>query len=196
MLSSSGIQLIAGLGNPGTEYAETRHNAGFRFLELLLEGRGATLRAENRFAGRVARISLAGREIWLLAPETFMNHSGEAVSRLARFYKIPAEQVLVVHDELDIAPGAARLKFGGGAGGHNGVSDVIAQLGTPDFFRLRLGIGRPASSSQVVSYVLRKAPAAEQLMLDDAIRDSLVHIDDIVHGQAQKVMNALHSHRT
>ena len=144
----------------------------------------------------VARVSLAGREVWLLAPDTFMNHSGEAVSKLARFYKIPAGQILVVHDELDLAPGVARLKFGGGAGGHNGISDVITQLGTPDFFRLRLGIGRPASSGQVVSYVLRKAPAAEQLLLDDAIRDSLAHIEDIVHGQAQKVMNALHSHRT
>ena len=195
-MHTPGILLIAGLGNPGTEYAETRHNAGFRFLELLLEGREVALRAENRYAGRVARVSLAGREVWLLAPDTFMNHSGEAVSKLARFYKIPAGQILVVHDELDLAPGVARLKFGGGAGGHNGISDVITQLGTPDFFRLRLGIGRPASSGQVVSYVLRKAPAAEQLLLDDAIRDSLAHIEDIVHGQAQQVMNALHSHRT
>jgi PTH1 family peptidyl-tRNA hydrolase len=191
--STPGISLIAGLGNPGPEYAETRHNAGFRFLDRLLDGRGATLKAEGRFHGRVAKIHLAGRDLWLLAPDTFMNHSGEAVSKLARFYKIPAEEILVVHDELDLPPGSARLKLGGGAGGHNGLADVIEKLGSPDFLRLRLGIGRPASSAQVVSFVLKKAPAAEQALLDDAIGHALAQLEDVVHGQLQKAMNALHT---
>lgn len=192
---SQGVSLIAGLGNPGPEYADTRHNAGFRFLDALLDGSGVKLRVEHRFAGRVARHTVAGRELWLLAPDTFMNHSGEAVSKLARFYKIPPAEILIVHDELDLAPGVVRLKQGGGPGGHNGVSDVIEQLGVPDFLRLRIGIGRPATSAQVVSYVLKRAPEAEQLLIDAAIRDALTHIDDIVHGQWQKTMNALHTHR-
>jgi PTH1 family peptidyl-tRNA hydrolase len=185
------ISLIAGLGNPGSEYAETRHNAGFRFLDLLLAGHGASLRLEPRFRGHVARVTIAGREVWLLAPDTYMNHSGESVAKLARFYKIPAGEVLVAHDELDLPPGVVRLKVGGGDGGHNGLKDITAQLGG-DYARLRLGIGRPATSAQVTSFVLRRAPAAEQALLDDAIRATLTHLDDIVHGQFQKVMNALH----
>ena len=123
-----------------------------------------------------------------------MNHSGESVGKLARFCKIPANEILVVHDELDLPPGVARLKFGGGAGGHNGIADVIEKLGTPDFLRLRLGIGRPATSAQVVSFVLKKAPAAEQMLLDEAIRAALAQLEDIVHGRVQQAMNALHSH--
>ena len=192
-MSSAGISLIAGLGNPGSEYADTRHNAGFRFLATLLEGRAAGLKSESRFSGRVAKTVIGGREVWLLAPDTFMNHSGDAIAKLAHYYKIPANEILVVHDELDLPPGAARLKIGGGAGGHNGISDAIEKLGTPDFLRLRLGIGRPASSSQVVSFVLKRAAAAEQALLDDAIRAALVHIDAIVQGQFQKVMTALHT---
>ena len=189
-----GISLIAGLGNPGAEYADTRHNAGFRFLEGLLQASGRSLQTENRFSGRVARVSIAERDVWLLAPSTFMNHSGDAVSQLARYYRIPLEEILVVHDELDLPVGAVRLKKGGGAGGHNGISDVIEKLGSPDFLRLRIGIGRPSHSDQVVSFVLKKAPKAEQELIDAAIRDALQHIDDIVHGQTQKVMNALHTH--
>lgn len=194
MSSTPGISLIAGLGNPGPEYADTRHNAGFRFLGALREGRGPVLKHESRFAGQVAKLDIGGRELWLLAPDTFMNHSGEAVAKLAHYYKIPASEILAVHDELDLPPGTVRLKTGGGAGGHNGVADLIEKLGTPDFFRLRLGIGRPASSAQVVSFVLKKAPAAEQALLDEAIRAALGVIEDIVHGRVQQAMNALHSH--
>jgi peptidyl-tRNA hydrolase, PTH1 family len=193
-MSTTGISLIAGLGNPGPEYAETRHNAGFRFLDRLLAGRGAALRSENRFNGRAVRLDIGGREVWLLAPDTFMNHSGEAVARLTRFYRIPVNEVLVAHDDLDLPPGVARLKTGGGDGGHNGLKDITAQLGG-DYVRLRLGIGRPATSAQVESFVLRKAPAAEQVLLDDAIGNALTHIEDIVHGRLQKAMNALHAHR-
>lgn len=189
-----GISLIAGLGNPGAEYADTRHNAGFRFLGGLLKVSGHDLQTENRFSGRVARASIAGRDIWLLAPNTFMNHSGDAVSQLARYYRIPVEEILVAHDELDLPVGAVRLKKAGGAGGHNGISDIIKKLGSPDFLRLRIGIGRPSHSDQVVSFVLKKAPKAEQELIDAAIHDALQYIDDIVRGQAQKVMNALHTH--
>ena len=190
----STISLIAGLGNPGSEYADTRHNAGFRFLDALLAGSGQSLQTESRFSGRVAKIRIAGSDVWLLAPDTFMNHSGDAVSRMARYYKIPVEGVLVVHDELDLPPGTVRLKQGGGAGGHNGISDVIEKLASPEFMRLRIGIGRPTNSAQVVSFVLKRAPVAEQDMVDAAIREALQHMDDIVQGQVQKVMNALHVH--
>lgn len=188
-----GISLIAGLGNPGAEYAETRHNAGFRFLDLLLAGSGVTLKTERRFAGNVARHSIGGREVWLLAPDTFMNHSGEAVSKLARFYKIPPAEILVVHDELDLAPGTARLKMGGGAGGHNGLTDIIEQLGTPEFARLRIGVGKPPNASQGASYVLRRAPQAEQALIDEAIHAALAHLPEVVHGNLQKAMNSLHA---
>ena len=194
MSSTPGISLIAGLGNPGPEYADTRHNAGFRFLDALREGRGPVLKHESRFAGWVAKLDIGGRELWLLAPDTFMNHSGESVAKLAHYYKIPASEILAVHDELDLPPGTVRLKTGGGAGGHNGIADLIEKLGTPDFFRLRLGIGRPASSAQVVSFVLKKAPVVEQALLDEAIRAALGVIEDIVHGRVQQAMNALHSH--
>ncbi len=189
-----GVSLIAGLGNPGAEYAGTRHNAGFRFVDALLGELGGSLRPEGRFSGRAARLAIGGREIWLLEPDTFMNHSGEAVSRLAHYYKIPVEEILIAHDELDLPPGTVRLKRGGGAGGHNGVADIAEKLGEREFLRLRIGIGRPASSAQVVSYVLRRAPVAERELIDTAIRDALGHIEDIVHGHVQKVMNALHTH--
>ncbi len=189
------ISLVVGLGNPGAEYAGTRHNAGFRFLDILLEGSEARLRSEPRFRATAARLKRAGRELWLLAPQTFMNHSGEAVGAFARFYRIEPAQILVVHDELDLPPGTVRLKRGGGDGGHNGLSDVTAQLGTGDYARLRIGIGHPGSSSQVVSYVLRHAPPAERELIDLAIRRALDHLDEIVQGQFQKVMNELHMHK-
>ncbi len=191
---AQGISLIVGLGNPGPEYAETRHNAGFRFLDALLSGTGVSLKHESRFNGDVSRFVIAGRDIWLLKPMTFMNHSGEAVSKLARFYKIPPAEMLVVHDELDLPPGAVRLKIGGGNGGHNGLTDVTEKLGTPDYARLRLGIGHPGSAAQVVSYVLKRAPKVEQELLDDAIARARDHINDIVVGEFQRVMNALHAH--
>jgi PTH1 family peptidyl-tRNA hydrolase len=190
---SAGISLIVGLGNPGPEYAETRHNAGFRFLERLAQRDRCTLRAEPRFSGEVAKARLGGREVWLLAPQTFMNLSGDAVLKLARYYKIPSSEILVVHDELDLPPGVVRLKQGGGAGGHNGLSDIIAKLGAGDFLRLRIGIGRPASGAQVVSFVLNRAPKAEQALIDEAIDAALRHIEEIVEGKMQQVMGKLHT---
>ena len=191
---AQGISLLVGLGNPGAEYAETRHNAGFRFLDALLVGTGVSLKHESRFHGEVGRFAVAGRDLWLLKPMAFMNHSGESVAKLARFYKIPPAEILVVHDDLDIPPGSARLKVGGGDGGHNGLSDVTEKLGAPDYARLRLGIGHPGSAAQVVAYVLKRAPKSEQSLIDEAIERARTHLNDIVQGEFQRAMNALHAH--
>ena len=191
---AQGISLIVGLGNPGAEYAETRHNAGFRFLDVLLDATGERLRNESRFSANVGKLTVSGKDVWLLEPQTFMNHSGDAVSRFAHYYKIPAAEILVVHDELDLPPGTVRLKIGGGDGGHNGLVDVTQKLGTSDYARLRIGIGHPGNAAQVVSYVLKKASPAEQMLIDAAIVSAKAHFADIVHGQFQKVMNSLHTH--
>ncbi len=192
---AQGISLIVGLGNPGKTYAETRHNAGFRFIEALLRTAGGSLKAEKRFAGNAGRVELAGRNVWLLMPSTFMNGSGEAVASLSRFYKIAPENILVIHDEIDLPPGTVRLKSGGGHGGHNGLRDIINKTGSKDFNRLRIGVGHPGSASQVESYVLKKASQAEQQQINAAIDAALIQIDEIVHGNYEQVMNDLHSHR-
>ena len=192
---AQGISLIVGLGNPGNQYAETRHNAGFRFIEALLGQLGVSLKTESRFDSDVGKVEIAGREVWLQTPTTFMNASGQAVAKLSRFYKIPVNEILVVHDELDLPPGNVRLKEGGGHGGHNGLRDIIGKLGSRDFMRLRIGIGHPGSAPQVESYVLKKAPKAEQQMIDAAIDAALQQVDEIVHGNYGQVMNELHSHR-
>ncbi|HLQ27062.1 MAG TPA: aminoacyl-tRNA hydrolase [Acidiferrobacterales bacterium] len=189
-----GISLIVGLGNPGAEYADTRHNAGFRFLDTLAGHTGCSLRLESRFSGKAGKALIGDREVWLLAPQTFMNRSGEAVAKLAHYYKIPVKSILVAHDELDLPVGAARLKQGGGAGGHNGLSDMIDKLGSTDFLRLRIGIGRPATSEQVLSYVLKKAPSAEQKFIDAAIHEALIHLDEVIRGHLQKAMTSLHAY--
>lgn len=185
----AGISLIVGLGNPGAEYAETRHNAGFRFLAAL----HPSLRSEPRFSALAERVSIAARDVWLLAPQTYYNLSGDAVSKLSRYYKIPPEEVLVVHDDLDLPPGTVRLKKGGGTGGNNGLSDVIEKLGTPDFHRLRVGIGHPGRASEVVSYVLKRAPKDEQALIDDAMERARGVLPDIVAGEFQRAMNQLHT---
>ncbi len=188
-----GISLIAGLGNPGPEYAETRHHAGVRFLDALLSGSRTQLRHESRFGGDVGRFSVGGKELWLLAPMTFMNRSGDVVAKFANYYKIPVNEILVVHDELDLLPGTLRLKVGGGNGGHNGLSDISEKLTSPDYVRLRIGIGHPGSAPLVSAYVLRKAPASEQTVIDEAIERARQHLPEIVQGEYQKVMNALHT---
>ncbi len=195
MTSAQGISVVVGLGNPGPEYADTRHNAGFRFLDALVAGSGESLRYESRFSGNVGRITVDHRKVWLLAPMTFMNHSGEAVSRFVHYYKVSIPSLLVVHDDIDLPPGAARLKQGGGDGGHNGLHDVIEKLGTREFLRLRIGVGHPGSKTQVVSYVLKRAPPAEQVLIDAAITAAKAQMANIVHGQLQRAMNALHMHK-
>jgi len=164
-------KLIVGLGNPGAEYSETRHNAGFWFCEALARQLGASFAREARFHGLVAQARDAG--VSLLEPLTFMNRSGQAVGALARFYRIPPAEILVVHDELDIPPGQLRLKFGGGAGGHNGLKDITAHCGTQDYWRLRIGIGHPGDRNEVISFVL-KPPRREELeAIDEAIDRAL-----------------------
>lgn len=189
------IALIVGLGNPGEEYAETRHNAGFRFIDALLADKTAALREERRFRARRGRVEIDGRKVWLLAPATFMNDSGEAVSRFAQYYGIAPEQLLVVHDEIDLPAGNVRLKQGGGTAGHNGLRDIAERLGSSDFVRLRIGVGRPPPGQDAMPYVLRRPPPAERELIDAAIATALRHLGDIVHGRYQQVMNALHTRR-
>ncbi|MGD8175625.1 aminoacyl-tRNA hydrolase [Marinimicrobium sp. ARAG 43.8] len=188
------LQLIVGLGNPGSEYDRTRHNAGADFVSELARREGATLTPETKFHGLTARITLNGQDIRLLIPTTFMNRSGRAIGAMAQFFKVPPEAILVAHDELDLPPGTARLKHGGGHGGHNGLRDTIQALGNnKDFNRLRLGVGHPGSASQVVGYVLKKAPASEQQLIDEAIERSLDSLALAASGQWAKAMNQLHT---
>lgn len=163
-------RLIVGLGNPGDEYAQTRHNAGSWLCERLAQKLGVELKRESRFHG------LAGRtreQLWLLLPQTYMNRSGQSVAALARFYRIEPADMLVLHDELDLPPGALRLKFGGGLGGHNGLKDITAHLGTQDFWRLRIGVGHPGDRNQVVDYVLKRPRAEERQLIDSALERAL-----------------------
>ncbi len=185
------LKLIVGLGNPGPEHADTRHNAGFWCIDRLAAGAGGSLRPHARYQGEVGRIMLAEAEIWLLKPTTYMNRSGTSVRTLTEYLRIPASQTLVIHDDLDLPVGATRLKLGGGAGGHNGLKDIITQVGD-GFWRLRLGIGHPATRSEVIDYVLRRASAAEQALLDEAVDAAVAAIPPLLVDGAEKVMNGLH----
>lgn len=188
------VQLIVGLGNPGSEYDRTRHNAGADFVVELAHREGASLVPESKFFGLTARIFLNGRDLRLLIPTTFMNRSGQAIAALAQFYKIPPEAILVAHDELDLAPGVARFKHGGGHGGHNGLRDTIGALANnANFNRLRLGIGHPGSAAQVVNFVLKKAPTNEQSLIDDAIDRAIRVLPDAVKGDWATAMQNLHT---
>ncbi|WP_198263684.1 aminoacyl-tRNA hydrolase [sulfur-oxidizing endosymbiont of Gigantopelta aegis] len=189
---TNNIQMIVGLGNPGNEYEKTRHNVGFWFIDQLLNKYNLTLKTEAKFFGEVAKFNSPSGNVWLLKPTTFMNRSGQAISKLAQFYKIKPEQILVVHDELDLSPGNVKLKQGGGHGGHNGLRDTIAQLGK-NFYRLRLGIGHPGSKEQVVGFVLGKAPQSERILIESALEKSMDSIELILCGDMQKAMNQLHS---
>ncbi|MFC2506884.1 MAG: aminoacyl-tRNA hydrolase [Kingella sp. (in: b-proteobacteria)] len=183
------IKMIVGLGNIGAEYEHTRHNAGFWFVDELAWQMKAVFKNEKKFFGDVARVD----NLWLLKPDTYMNLSGKSVSALAQFYKIQPEEILVIHDELDIPCGQIRFKLGGGNGGHNGLKDIQAKLGTPNFYRLRLGIGHPGDRNLVVGFVLNKPPAAERQLIDDAIAKSLRAIPDILAGKKDEAVRFLHS---
>ncbi len=187
------IRLIVGLGNPGREYETTRHNAGFWWVDRVAAEKRAALNPEKKFHGLAARVSLPGHELWLLEPQTFMNRSGQAVGALANFYKITPPEILVVHDELDLPPGAARLKQGGGHGGHNGLKDIVAHLGGADFWRLRLGIGHPGERNEVVNYVLNAARREEQELIDAAIDKSLAMLPQLLAGDFPAAMMKLHT---
>ncbi len=190
------IQLIVGLGNPGPEYDQTRHNAGALFVERVAAQMGAPLSADKKYFGLTGKFSHQGRDVRLLIPTTYMNRSGQAVAALANFFRIAPDAILVAHDELDMPPGVAKLKQGGGHGGHNGLRDIIAQLGNQNnFHRLRLGIGHPGHSSQVSGYVLGRAPRSEQDLLDTSIDFALGVLPDVLAGNMTKAMQTLHSQK-
>ncbi len=188
------IRLIVGLGNPGPEYEQTRHNAGFWLVDNLAGS--IRLSRETRFNALAAKTSIQGQEIWLLEPLTFMNRSGQSVGALARFYKIAPEEVLVVHDELDLPPGTAKLKKGGSSGGHNGLKDITAALGTQNYWRLRIGIGHPRSlglQQPVADFVLHRPRKEEQTLINDAIDKSLRVIPLLCEGKFEIATMELHT---
>ena len=188
------LRLVAGLGNPGREYAATRHNAGFWWVDQLAAELGGQWSNEARFFGQVAKVRGPAGELWLLKPDTFMNRSGQAVGALARFFKVAPAEVLVVHDELDLPPGTARLKLGGGHGGHNGLKDIDAQLGK-EYWRLRLGIGHPGDRDKVTGFVLARPSCAEEDGIELAMRRALDVWPDIARGDFEKAMMQLHTHK-
>ena len=192
----STVSAIIGLRNPGAQYADTRHNAGAWMVELLAKQAGVSLRSERKFLGDYAKIELDGHTVHLLLPSTFMNCSGQSVSLLTKFFKLSPEQLLVAHDELDIPPGQARFKQGGGHGGHNGLRDIISALGNNrSFHRLRIGIGHPSDASRVVNYVLGSPGKSERIAIDSAVEAAVDALPLALSGDWAKAMNRLHAVR-
>lgn len=189
------IKLFVGLGNPGPEYEDTRHNAGFWWIDALARDWKLHLAPERSYHGLAARTNVGGQTVWLLEPQTFMNLSGKSVAALARFFKIAPEEILVVHDELDVVPGQAKLKFGGSHAGHNGLRDIHAQLGTGDYWRLRIGIGHPGVKSEVVNWVLKKPLREQREAIDDAIVRSLRAVPTLLAGDMTAAMQQIHTHK-
>ena len=190
------IKLIVGLGNPGSEYQGTRHNAGADFVTALAHQCGSTLQADSKFFGLAGRATCAGHEFRLLIPTTFMNRSGKAVAAIAQFYKVAPEEMLIAHDELDIDPGTARFKLGGGHGGHNGLRDIVPALGNnKNFHRLRIGIGHPGHASKVSGYVLSKASQVDRDRIARSIDEAIHALPLLLDGDAVKAMTQLHSFR-
>jgi len=190
----SGIKLFVGLGNPGGEYEDTRHNAGFWWIDRLAAISNSKLAKESKFFGQAGKLkSSAPDEAWLLKPTTFMNASGRSVGALAKFYKIAPEDILVIHDELDIPPGQAKLKKGGGHGGHNGLKDIAAHLGTNDFWRLRLGIGHPGDRNEVINFVLRAPSKTELRLIESSIDNSTPLLNLLLNGEFEAAMLKLHT---
>ena len=187
------IKLFVGLGNPGPEYAATRHNAGFWWIDQLARRLNVSLTLERAYKGRVARASVAGQSVWLLEPQTFMNLSGQSVSALARFFKIAPDEILVAHDELDLPAGEAKLKFGGGHAGHNGLRDIHAQLGTGDYWRLRLGIGHPGARHEVVGWVLQRPPLDEQIAIEQAADRAAAAFELLAAGDMNAATQRIHT---
>lgn len=191
---SQSIRLIVGLGNPTPRYEKTRHNAGFWFVDGVARELRVSMRPELRFQGAFGRGDAPGG-VMLLKPSTYMNRSGSAVAAVLGYFKLRPDQLLVAHDELDLAPGVVRLKSGGGHGGHNGLKDIVAHLGTADFLRLRLGIGHPGDRDRVADYVLDAPNASDGDLIDKAIERGLLELDDIVRGETARAMNRLNTSR-
>ena len=189
------IKLFVGLGNPGTEYEATRHNAGFWWVDALARELKLSLVADRSYHGLLARGNVNGQTVWLLEPQTYMNLSGKSVAALARFFKIAPQDILVVHDELDVPPGQAKLKFGGGHGGHNGLRDIHAQLGTGDYWRLRLGIGHPGDKNQVADWVLKKPAPDEREAIEGCVARTLKAAPQLLAGDMPKATLVVHTHK-
>lgn len=186
------VRLLVGLGNPGSKYAATRHNAGFWFADAVVARYHGELRNNARFFGQTAELAVGGYSLRVLKPTTYMNESGRSVAAAVRFYRYPVETVLIAHDEIDLPPGAVRLKRGGGHGGHNGLRDIIPALGSADFARLRIGVGHPGDKDAVTGYVLNRATAEDQARIEDALNRTLAQFESIVTGEMQRAMNELH----
>ena len=187
------IRLLVGLGNPGPEYEATRHNAGFWWVDAVAAQLGARLAFDRGYLGLVARVNRkSGEPLWLVEPQTFMNLSGKSVAALARFFKITPEEILVAHDELDLLPGQVKLKLGGSHAGHNGLKDIVAQLGSSDFWRLRLGIGHPGVKAEVINYVLRKPAAEQREAIEQSVARSLDALDLLLAGEMERAMMKIH----
>ncbi len=185
--------LIAGLGNPGTTYAETRHNAGFWFLDSLAQRSQATFRSQSRLKAKTARVTLNGRDCQLVRPTTFMNHSGEAIRAVMDYFQVSVANLLIAYDELDLPPGVSRLKLGGGHGGHNGMRDVFRHLPEHDFLRLRIGIGHPGNKDAVTNYVLSRPGASDEKLIWHAIEQAIAVLPDVLEGRLPQAMKALHT---
>jgi PTH1 family peptidyl-tRNA hydrolase len=180
------IKLFVGLGNPGPEYEFTRHNAGFWWIDAVAEALKTQLVMDKSYHGLVGRASIQGQAVWLLKPQTFMNLSGKSVAVLARFFKITPQEILVAHDELDMAPGEAKLKLGGSHAGHNGLRDIHAQLGTPEYWRLKLGVGHPGIKSEVIHWVLKKPSLDHRIAIDQSIARALTALPHMIAGEMEK----------
>ncbi|HEY5580436.1 MAG TPA: aminoacyl-tRNA hydrolase [Rhodoferax sp.] len=187
------IKLFVGLGNPGPEYEFTRHNAGFWWLDAVARELKASLAMDKTYHGLVARVTVNGQAVWLLKPQTFMNLSGKSVAALARFFKIEPQEILVAHDELDIVPGEAKLKLGGSHAGHNGLRDIHAQLGTDDYWRLRLGVGHPGIKSEVINWVLKKPSLDHRLAMDQCIARAITALPHLLAGDMDKAILLIHT---
>ena len=187
------IKLLVGLGNPGPEYESTRHNAGFWWIDAVARELQANLVMDKAYHGLVGRVTVNGNPVWLLKPQTFMNVSGKSVSALARFFKIQPQEILVAHDELDIAPGEAKLKLGGSHAGHNGLRDIHAQLGTADYWRLKLGVGHPGVRSEVIHWVLKKPSLDDRIAIDQSIARALKALPHILAGEMDKATMLVHT---
>lgn len=187
------IKLFVGLGNPGAEYEATRHNAGFWWIDALSQELKVPLSLDKNYYGQVGRTTLNGQTVWLLKPLTFMNLSGKSVAALARFFKIAPGEILVAHDELDIVPGQAKLKLGGSHAGHNGLRDIHAQLGTADYWRLRIGVGHPGVKSEVINWVLKKPSAEHRAAIEDCIARSIRAVPELLKGEMEKATMLIHT---
>ena len=187
------IKLFVGLGNPGPEYEATRHNAGFWWIDALSRELKAPLSLDKNYHGQVARTTVNGQTVWLLKPLTFMNLSGKSVAALARFFKIAPNEVLVAHDELDIVPGQVKLKLGGSHAGHNGLRDIHAQLGSADYWRLRIGVGHPGVKAEVINWVLKKPSQEHRAAIEDCIDRSLKALPELLKGEMDKATMRIHT---